>query len=496
MNRKMSLIVAMLAVVSVATSFSPDAQAASAGLPGLIGGQFGSDDFTRLEHLARLDSLERSWSEDDGFGREWSGIWQGFIVAAGSGEITFHAEADKSVQILIAGKEIVAANQGKASGSVSMIKGKDYPLEVRYVREMEGEDDTYDCYLKVQWSWAGQGVVSIGAANLWHTAKQEQEWTLKAQEADEADDDDDDEADDDDEGPVVGFKYQPTGLQITIGGKPFASYYTGTSKTPRPYFAHVKTPSGVQVSRNHPPIEGKDSMDHDTFHPGIWLTFAGINKNDYWRLKQKTEHEMFIGKPEGGPGRGSFTVSNFYLDSLDSSGNRIAHEICNYTILVRPSYYILIYDSTISSDERDLIFGDDQEYGLGIRVATPIEERNGGQILNADGLKGAENLYGKASDWCDYSGVIEDTLIGMTVMPDPKNFRRSWYHARDYGLIAANPFGRKGVAGGEKSEVLVKKGEKFHLGFAVAIYSAPKGSKIDRNAMYQDYVKAIGAKSK
>jgi uncharacterized membrane protein YkoI len=152
------------------------------------------------------------------------------------------------------------------------------------------------------------------------------------------------EGDDDDDGPMVGFKYEPSGLKMTIGGKPFASYYTGSSKIPRPYFAHVKTPSGIQVSRNHPPIEGKDSMDHDTYHPGIWLTFAGINGNDYWRLKKRTEHEMFIGSPQGGPGRGSFTVSNYYLDSKDSSGNRIAHEICKYTILVRPGYYLLIYE--------------------------------------------------------------------------------------------------------------------------------------------------------
>jgi hypothetical protein len=233
-------------------------------------------------------------------------------------------------------------------------------------------------------------------------------------------------------------------------------------------------------------------MDHDTFHPGIWLTFAGINGNDYWRLKKKTEHEMFSVTPEGGPGKGTFTVSNFYLDSKDSTGNRIAHEICKYTILVRPNYYLLIYDSTISSDKSDLVFGDDQEYGLGIRVQTPIEERYGGQILNADGLKGAKKAYGKASNWADYSGVMGSTLVGMTVMPDPKNFRPSWYHTRDYGLIAANPFGREKVAGGEKSEVLVKKGEKFHLGFGVAIYSAAAGTDVDRHAMYKDYLKAIG----
>ena len=294
--------------------------------------------------------------------------------------------------------------------------------------------------------------------------------------------------------PVVGFKFDPIGLKITIDGKPFADYYTGTSSIPRPYFAHVMTPSGLQVTRNHPPVEGKDSVDHNTFHPGIWLTFAGINKNDYWRLKKKTEHEMFIGKPEGGPGRGTFTVSNFYLDSLDSGGSRVAHEICKYTIVARPNYTLLIYDSTISSDEHDLVFGDDQEYGLGIRVQTPIEERYGGQILNADGLKGAKEAYGKASKWCDYSGVMNDTLIGMTVMPDPNNFRPSWFHTRDYGLIAANPFGRKNVAGGEPSEVLVKKGEKFHLGFGIAIYSAPKGSEIDRKAMYEDYLKEVTVK--
>jgi hypothetical protein len=88
---------------------------------------------------------------------------------------------------------------------------------------------------------------------------------------------------------------------------------------------------------------------------------------------------------------------------------------------------------------------------------------------------------------------MDGTLIGMTVMPDPKNFRRSWYHVRDSGLLAANPFGREKVAGGEESKVPVKKGEEFHLGFGIAIYSAPKGTKVDRDAMYKDYLRAIAA---
>jgi len=486
----------LLAVVSAGIAFSPDAQAASATLPGLIGGQFGSEDFTDLEHSAELSSLEYSWTQDDGCGKQWSGIWQGSIQAPASGQITLIAETDQEVQILIAGKQVVSASQATASGSVSMTKGQAYPIELRYVQT----GDSYDSSLKVQWSWAGQAATSIPAANLTHTAAQAQEWAEKVQAAEDADDDDDDDEDEDDgddddaTGPVVAFKYVPTGLEITIGGKPFASYFTGSKKIPRPYFAHVKTPSGVQVTRNHPPIEGKDSPDHPTFHPGIWLTFAGINGNDYWRLEKKTEHERYLGKPQSGAGKGTFTVSNFYLDSIDSTGNRIAHEICKYTIVVRENYYLLIYDSTISSDKHDLEFGDDQEYGLGIRVQTPIEEVYGGQILNAEGLKNEKGTYGKASNWCDYSGVMDNTLIGMTIMPDPANIRPSWYHTRDYGLIAANLFGSKKVAGLERNDIKVAKGEKFHLGFGIAIYSAPKGSVINRDAMYKDYLKVIAEK--
>jgi hypothetical protein len=157
---------------------------------------------------------------------------------------------------------------------------------------------------------------------------------------------------------------------------------------------------------------------------------------------------------------------------------------------------MLICDSTFSSQEEDFYFGDQEEFGLSVRVATPIAVRYGGHMVNAEGLVDEEGVWGKASDWCDYHGVVDDTLIGMSIMPDPGNFRRSWYHARDYGFIAANPFGRKAMKQGPESKVVVKKGEKFHLGFGVSVYSAKKGCKIDRDAVYQDYLKEIGAAKK
>ncbi|MHC4646173.1 MAG: DUF6807 family protein, partial [Planctomycetota bacterium] len=303
MSEKTVLIVAVLAVVGVMAPFSADAGAAGATKPGLVGIQYGSEDFTDPENLVILTSLGQNWTQDDGNGKQWGGRWQGFLVGPVSGVVKLTVETDQKAEVEIDGNVVTSAG-------VKMVEGRKHPVTVSYAKT----GDQYDCYLRVKWSWAGHEPSVIGGSSLVYAADVEAKLDEIVAASDDDDDDDDDEDeddddgdDDDDDGPAVAFKYVPSGLQITIDGKPFASYYTGTSKIPRPYFAHVKTPSGIQASRNHPPIEGKDSTDHDVFHPGIWLTFAGINGNDYWRLDKKTEHEMFIGQPQGGTGKGTFT---------------------------------------------------------------------------------------------------------------------------------------------------------------------------------------------
>ena len=290
--------------------------------------------------------------------------------------------------------------------------------------------------------------------------------------------------------PEVGFDFTPGRLQITIGGKDFATYIFSHPKVLRPFFASVKTPAGIQATRNFPPVEGVDDMDHDVMHPGIWLAFGDISGRDYWRNKCRVEHELFSENPRGGAGKGTFTVRNFYQDE---KGDRKILEVCKYTVLARPNHTILIYDSTFSSAGEDFYLGDQEEMGLGIRVNTKIAERYGGMITNADGLKTAKKCWSQASAWIDYSGEVEGTKIGMMVMPNPANFRPTWYHARDYGYVAANPFGRKSMEKGEADKTWVKKGQQFRYGNGIAIYSAPGGTEIDHAAIYKDYLGAIGA---
>jgi len=135
--------------------------------------------------------------------------------------------------------------------------------------------------------------------------------------------------------------------------------------------------------------------------------------------------------------------------------------------------------------------------GLGVRVASELRVKGGnGRILNSDRQKNEQEVRGQQADWCEYSGMIAGKHVGILLMPDPKNFRRSWYHARNYGFVAANPFGRNALTGGPKSKVVVKPGEKFRLRFGILVYAAKTKDRVDLKAVYQDFLQTIDQQSK
>jgi hypothetical protein len=292
-----------------------------------------------------------------------------------------------------------------------------------------------------------------------------------------------------DDGPEVAFHREPAQLRITLGGSPLAVYVFRDDAIPRPYFANVRAPGGIPVTRNQPPIAGNDPTDHALFHPGLWLAFGDLSGADSWRNRSKVEHEGFVVPPAGGPGRGTFTVRNRYRSARDDV--TICREVCRYTILARPVGTLLLAESEFSSEAGDFTFGDQEEMGFGVRVATPLTVAHGGRILNGAGARDEAQVRGQAAVWCDFSGTIGDQLVGMTLMPDPRNFRRSWFHARDYGLLVANPFGRKSLAKGLESRVVVKRGETFRLGFGVLLHASPAAEEFDLAAAYRDYLAQI-----
>jgi hypothetical protein len=277
----------------------------------------------------------------------------------------------------------------------------------------------------------------------------------------------------------VEFDEAPGRLVIRVGGDQIGTYVYAEEKIPRPYFKHLRVPGGPQVTRNHPPVADKDPTDHDTFHPGLWLAFGDLSGADNWRNKTRVRHVEFAEKPD--PATGRFAVRNEYL-SADGK-TIVCRETCRYTVVPRRDGVLLVWDSEFRSDDAEFAFGDQEEMGLGVRVATTLTAKNGGKITTSSGDVGEKQVRGTAADWCDFSGTIDGRPAGIALMPDPKNFRPSWYHARDYGLIVANPFGRKALTKGETSRVVVSKGEAFRLRFGVLVHAGA-----DVKAAYNDFL--------
>ncbi|MDZ4857671.1 MAG: DUF6807 family protein [Candidatus Hydrogenedentes bacterium] len=276
----------------------------------------------------------------------------------------------------------------------------------------------------------------------------------------------------------VGFTRTSGAVEIRIDDKQFATYRWADPEIARPYFCNVYAPNGTVVTRTHPPdpVINKDNADHETMHPGIWLAFGDVNGLDVWRNKARVRHVRFAQEPDTDDTHGYFTVVNAY-EPLEGSSAAGIQEVCKYDIYPLDMGWFLIAQSVFRPAAAGFRFGDQEEMGLGVRVNTPITVKFGsGALLNSEGGRNEYGTWGQRAKWCSAFGSVNGSIAGLTVMPGPGNFRQSWFHSRDYGLIVANPFGKKAMTAAEKPEVApdvtpVAPGEEFRLAFGVFVFS-------------------------
>ena len=264
------------------------------------------------------------------------------------------------------------------------------------------------------------------------------------------------------------IQQQDSMLVINYGSKPVTEFVFKDEKILRPYFANFRLPGGHKATRNHPPNPAVDAVDHDTMHPGIWLGFGDINQEDFWRNKGRIEHVRFSTEPVISNG-----VLHFAEESrlLKANGKKLADVRFDYQLNRRSGGFLLTWDAELRASEEDLVFGDQEEMGLGARLSTSLTEKAGGQIISSDGLKSAAETWGKQAAWCDYSGKIGEQVVGITIFPSPQNPHPCWWHNRDYGVFVANPFGKR--AGHMDGKLTVKKGESLKLKFHVVFHEGP-----------------------
>lgn len=136
---------------------------------------------------------------------------------------------------------------------------------------------------------------------------------------------------------------------------------------------------------------------------------------------------------------------------------------------------ILLCDSTLTAGERAITFGDTKEGSFAVRVNDQMCEKRGGLLRNSNGKKTEKECWGQQADWCDYSGKVDGQHCGLAIFDHPDNPSRACWHARGYGLMAANPFGRAKsgfpAMKGRTDVVKLKPGESLRFRYGVLLYS-------------------------
>jgi putative heme-binding domain-containing protein len=266
------------------------------------------------------------------------------------------------------------------------------------------------------------------------------------------------------------------------GKDTIGEYVFADARVKRPFFSNMKAPGGLQVTRTFPPVEGVDAKDHAEMHPGIWLAFGDINGEDFWRNKATIRHDKFTQAPEIKDAALQFATQSTLLTK---DGAKLGLLESEFRLRPASGTLTLMWAATVRATEVDLVFGDQEEMGFGVRVATPITEKNGGLILNSKQMQGAKQTWGQLANWCDYSGVVDGQPAGVLIMPMARQGSRPcWWHNRDYGVFVANEFGRKAMKQGDKLSTTVAQGKSLFLVFAAVLHSGqftlPKPDRLDK----------------
>lgn len=277
------------------------------------------------------------------------------------------------------------------------------------------------------------------------------------------------------------------GIALMQGESMLARYFHRHPDVHRPFWAHVKTPTGRQVTRAYPPVEGVDAMDHAHLHPGLSMGFAALDGVNFWHNREGRVRHLGYRDVVSEGGALRFSTQQEYLDG---GGRRICLESAKYNIVPNKDGYLIVLDSRFSSD-RDFYFGVKEEMGLTMRVATPIVVKTGeGRILSGQGGLNEKGTWGKVDHWWDYAGNIDGHFAGIQIMSGSVN-PDVWSHSRDYGVLVANPFPVDKAPNRDKKTV-VPAGEIYRLQFGIQIHDHMDEASFDGDASYRRFQLQVG----
>ncbi len=249
-------------------------------------------------------------------------------------------------------------------------------------------------------------------------------------------------------GEAVEVRRRGERIDIFVGGHPFTAFYFGAAA--KPYLFPLRSAQGTVVTRGFP-MADIPAEDRDEPHQrAMYFAHGDINGYDFWG---EAEFPRWSHHSASTFGRTVFRALDEIRSDDDSGslraefdlvtfdGKVIAAETQAYTFSGDEHVRIIDCEFTIHANHGQLRIGDTKEGTFAIRVVKALEPP-AGQMVNSDGATGEKGIWGRRADWVDYYGNFAEESVGLAILDHPENLRHpTFWHARQYGLLAANPFG-------------------------------------------------------
>jgi hypothetical protein len=264
-------------------------------------------------------------------------------------------------------------------------------------------------------------------------------------------------------------------VEVQVNGQPFTAYIWPERLT-KPVLYPIRTSEGTLVTRGFPldPRPG-ERVDHP-HQVGLWLDYGDVNGVDFWNNSEAVSPEeaarmgtirhRAIRVAQGGVEEGVLEVA---ADWVMPDGSTVLEESTRFAFGGKEGARRIDRVTTLAVPPRGerVVFADNKEGLLGLRVARALEmpsdepevftdssgrpttvarsnnEGVNGVYTSSEGKEG-DAVWGTRARWVALWGRVdaEDVVLLMLDHPANPGYPTFW-HARGYGLFAANPLGQK-----------------------------------------------------
>ncbi len=303
-------------------------------------------------------------------------------------------------------------------------------------------------------------------------------------------------------GASVSLERKDQQIDISVDGKPFTVYYFNADVA-KPYLMPLTTASGLVVTRQFPVLNDVSAGDPkaSSFEPHQRPLFFGhgdMDGLDFWQEpvfdKYYSDHghqaygHMVLKSIDQATSDGNAATIRARFSLNDPSNRTIAEETQTYIFRGEGAMRTIDCEFVLYATNGPLDIGDTKEGTFGLRLAPELSAPLG-QMMNSAGAHGEKAIWGKPADWVDYTGTISGKRVDVAIFDSPASFRHpTTWHARAYGLFAANPFGLREFTGKPERDGswAVPEGQSVKFRYRVLIHEGAFGPG-ELSAAYSKY---------